>query len=104
MISGSVVSKVLRRDPQYRELTVDGSHNESDLHGIGGAGEMCVNLLGLVLVQADETVENVVASSSVVGTALIVREVILHGADGQLLLESIDLVEEKNDGCLDEPP
>jgi hypothetical protein len=65
---------------------------------------MCVDLLGLVLVQADETVEDVVASSSVVGTTLVVREVVLHGADGQLLLESIDLVEEENDRCLDEPP
>lgn len=97
MISGAHVSKMVCESSQCHELTVDSSHDESDLHGVGGAGEMCVDLLGLVLVQADETVEDVVASSSVVGTALIVREVVLHGADGQLLLESIDLVEEKND-------
>lgn len=104
MISGSIVSKVCCNVVECQERTVDGSHDESDLHSIGGAGEMCVNLLGLVLVQADETVQDVVASSSVVGTALIVREVVLHGTDGQLLLESIDLVEEENDRCLDEPP
>lgn len=104
MISGGYVSKVFRQIVQYRELTVDGSHDESDLHSIGGAGEMCVDLLGLVLVQADETVQDVVASSSVVGTALVVGEVVLHRADGQLLLESIDLVEEKNNRGLDKPP
>lgn len=65
---------------------------------------MGVNLLGLVLVQADEAVENVVAGGGVVVTTLVVREVVLHGADGQLLLESIDLVEEENNRRLDEPP
>jgi len=104
MISGSCVSNMLVRNVWCYELTVDSSHDESDLHSIGGAGEMCVDLLGLVLVQADETVEDVVASSSVVGASFVVREVVLHGTDGQLLLESIDLVEEKNDRCLDEPP
>jgi hypothetical protein len=62
-----------------------------------------IDLLGLVLVQADETVEDVIASRGIVVTALVVREVVLHGADRQLLLETIDLVEEQNDRCLDEP-
>jgi len=31
---------------------VDGSHDESDLHGVGGAGEVGVNLLGRMLVEA----------------------------------------------------
>lgn len=31
--------------------TVDGGHDESDLRGVGGTGEMGVDLLGLVLVQ-----------------------------------------------------
>ena len=35
---------------------------------------------------------------------LIVREVVLHRADGQLLLEPIDLVEEEDDRCLHKPP
>jgi hypothetical protein len=65
---------------------------------------MGVDLLGLVLVQANEAVENVIASRGVVVAALVVREVVLHGADRQLLLESIDLVEEQNDRCLDKPP
>ncbi len=34
----------------------------------------------------------------------VVGEVVLHGAHGQLLLESIDLVQEQDDGGLDEPP
>jgi hypothetical protein len=104
MISETHVSKMVDVNYKRQEPTVDSSHDESNLHSVGGAGEMCVNLLSLVLVQADEAVEDVVASSSVVGAAFVVREVVLHGADGQLLLESIDLVEEKNDRCLDEPP
>ena len=64
---------------------------------------MSVNLLLLGLVQRHEAVEDVIASRGIVGTALVVGEVVLHGADGQLLLEAIDLVEEKNDGGLDEP-
>ena len=34
----------------------------------------------------------------------IIWEVILHGADRELLLKSIDLVQEQNDASLDEPP
>lgn len=86
------------------ELTVDSSHDESDLHGVGSAGEVSVDLLGLMLVQADETVQDVVAGSSIIRTTLIIGEVVLHGADGQLLLESVDLVEEQNDRSLDKPP
>lgn len=104
MISETRISKVFDAQKCCCKLTVDSSHDESDLHSVGGAGEMCVDLLGLVLVQADEAVENVVASGSVVGASFVVREVVLHGADRQLLLESIDLVEEQNDRCLDKPP
>jgi hypothetical protein len=64
---------------------------------------MSVDLLLLGLVQRHEAVEDVVAGSGIVGTALVVGEVVLHGADGQLLLEAIDLVEEENDRGLDEP-
>jgi len=63
-----------------------------------------VDLLLLGLVQRHEAVENVVASGSIVGTTLVVGEVVLHGADGQLLLEAVDLVKEENDRRLDEPP
>ena len=89
---------------QSQKLTIDSGHDEANLGGVGGASEVGVNLLGLVLVQADEAVENVVAGGGVVVTTLVVGEVVLHGADGQLLLESIDLVEEENNRRLDEPP
>jgi len=79
-------------------------HDESDLHCICRAGEVSVDLLGLVLVERDESIENVVAGGGVVWATLVVGEVVLHGADGKLLLEPIDLVQEQDDGCLDEPP
>lgn len=84
--------------------TVDSRHDESNLRSICCACEMRVDLLGLVLVETDETVKNVVAGRGVVVTALVVGEVVLHWADGQLLLESIDLVQEQDYGGLDEPP
>ena len=92
------------RELRGRALTVDCSHDESDLHGVRGTCEVSVNLLGLVLVQRHKPVEDVVASGRVVGAALVVWEVVLHRADGQLLLEAVNLVEEEDDGCLDEPP
>jgi len=82
---------------------IDGGHNEADLGGVGGASEMRVDLLRLVLVQADESVQDVVASQSVILTALVIREVVLHWAGWELLLETIDLVQEQNYRGLDEP-
>lgn len=64
---------------------------------------MRVDLLGLVLVETHETVQDVVAGCGVVVTALIVGKVVLHWADGQLFLESINLVQEQDYRCLDEP-
>ena len=101
MMSGQVSGESGGRGE--RVLTVDGSHDESDLHGIRGTREMRVNLLGLVLVQRHEPVEDVVAGSGVIGATLVVGEVVLHRRDGQLLLEAIDLVQEQDDGRLDEP-
>ena len=86
------------------QLTIYCSHDEPNLCSVSGTRKVRVNLLLLGLVEGHEAVEDVVTSSSIIGTTLIVREVVLHGADGQLLLETIDLVEEENDGCLDEPP
>jgi len=83
---------------------INSSHDESNLRRIGGTCEVGIDLLRLCLVQGDEPVEDVVASRSVIGTAFIIREIVLHRADRQLLLEAIDLVQEKNDGSLDEPP
>lgn len=88
----------------YSKLTIDSSHDESDLSGIRRACEMCVDLFRFMLVQADESVQDVVASRWVVIAILIIREVVLHWTDWKLLLESINLVEEKNYRRLDEPP
>jgi hypothetical protein len=101
-------------------LTVDSAHDEPDLGGIGRAREVGVDLLRLGLVQRHESVENVIAGRSIVRATcrrsvsrgpdltgqltLVVREIVLHRADWQLFLESIDLVEKKDDAGLDEPP
>lgn len=58
---------------------------------------MSIDLLGLVLVEADESIQDVVAGHRIIIAALIVWEVVLHWADWELLLESIDLVEEQDD-------
>lgn len=86
-----------------RKLTIDSGHDEANLRCVGGTGEVGVDLLSLVLVQANKAVKDVVASRSIVVATLVVGEVVLHRADGQLLLEAINLVEEQNDRRLDEP-
>ena len=85
-------------------LTVDSAHDKPDLCGVGRAGEVGVDLLGFGLVQRYKAVEDVIASSGVVRATFIVGEVVLHRTEWQLLLESIDLIEEENDAGLDEPP
>lgn len=100
-ICDDVRSEYLEKKGSKR--TIDGCHDETDLVGIRSACEMCVDLLLLSLVERNEAVKDVIASSGVVGTTLVVGEVVLHGADGKLLLEAVDLVQEENDGCLDEP-
>lgn len=65
---------------------------------------MRVDLLCLGLVERDESIQNVVASRVVVCASLVVREVILHRRDGQLLLKSVYLVQEEDNAGLDEPP
>ena len=76
---------------------VHGGHDEADLHRVGGAGEVCVDLLGGMLVETvvfvskdstvanmlrenlrDESVEDVVACRAVVLATLVVGEVVLH--------------------------
>ena len=49
-------------------LTIDGAHDKPYLRGIRCASEMCVDLLGLGLVEGHESVEYVVASCSIVRT------------------------------------
>lgn len=94
----------MKRFDECAEHTVNCGHDETDLCGIRSTCEVSVNLLLLGLVERDKAVEDVVAGGGVVGTTLVVGEVVLHRADGQLLLETIDLVQEENDGSLDEPP
>ena len=65
---------------------------------------MRIDLLSFGLVERHESVEDVVACSGVIWAAFVVREVILHWRDWQLLLEPINLVQEQNDAGLDEPP
>jgi hypothetical protein len=76
---------------------VHGSHDESDLHGVCGAGEVGVDLLGRMLVEAGiarlvyrslghkfhrnsryKSVEDVIARGAVVLATLVVGEVVLH--------------------------
>ena len=53
--------------------TVYCGHDEPDLHGIRGTGEVGIDLLGLVLVERDEPIEDVVTRRSVVWAACIDR-------------------------------
>jgi hypothetical protein len=85
-------------------LTIDGGHNETNLSCIGSASEMGIDLFGLVLVQAHESVQDVVACQGVILPTFVIWEVVLHWAGRQLLLEAINLVQEQNDGSLDKPP
>jgi hypothetical protein len=84
-------------------LTIDRRHDEPDLHGIRRTREMSIDLLRLVLIQAYEAIQDVIARRRVIRAALVIREVILHGADGELLLEPVDLVQEEDYARLDEP-
>lgn len=93
----------VRQKEGRKALTVDGSHDEANLCCVGGTCKVCVDLLVLRLVQRHEPVEDIVAGSRVVCTTLVIREVVLHRADRQLLLEAVDLVQEQDDRRLDEP-
>lgn len=84
---------------------------------------MSVDLLRLVLVQRNESVQDIVACRSIIRStfinirslvlptvvadliqlAFIVREIILHGGHGEFLLESVDLVQKEDDRGLDKP-
>jgi hypothetical protein len=49
-------------------LTIDGAHHESDLSCVRGTSEVGVDLFCLGLVQGNESIEDVVAGRSVIGT------------------------------------
>ena len=104
--------------------TIHSGHDKADLCGIGSTREMGVYLFGLVLVQRNEAIQDIVAcggivrstfcnirflvfppvGSTLVELAFIIREVVLHRAQGKFLLEPVDLIQKQNDGCFDEPP
>jgi len=46
--------------------TVHSCHDESDLRCICCSSEMCVDLLGLLLIEGDKSVQNVVACGLIV--------------------------------------
>ena len=104
MISVCNISDAPHSNMRKNEHTIDRCHDESNLHGVRCTCEVCVDLLRLVLVQADESVQDVVACRCVVCTTLVVWEVVLHWAHRQLLLEAINLVQKENNRRLDEPP
>ena len=62
---------------EFVQPTIDGCHDEADLGGIRGAGEVGVDLLVLVLVEGHEAVQDVVARGLVVAPpcaiSLVVR-------------------------------
>lgn len=84
---------------------------------------MGINLLRLVLVQGNKSVQNVVAGRSIIGStfsniryvmapaivanlvqlAFIIREIVLHGGDREFLLKPVDFVQEQDDRGLDKP-
>jgi len=82
---------------------IHGAHDKSYLGGVSCACKVCVDLFGLGLVQGYKSIEDIVASGSIVRATFVVGEVVLHRAYGELLLESVDLVQEKDDAGLDEP-
>lgn len=47
-------------------LTIDSAHHKSYLRGVGGAGEVGIDLFGLGLVEGDKSVEDVITSRSII--------------------------------------
>ena len=106
--------------------TIDSVHHEADLLCICGTSEVCVDLLGLLLVKGNEAVKNVITCSAVIGTTcakscqytrtyavdtcqtwilrtFVIGEIIFHWAHRQLLFEAINLVQKQDNRCLCKP-
>jgi hypothetical protein len=75
---------------------VYGGHDKLDLFGISGARKVCVDLLSVGLVKRDKSVEDV-------GTSLLIRKVVCERGMWQFFLETINFVQEQDDGSLDKP-
>ena len=85
---------------------------------------MRVDLLGFRLVQRHKAVQDIIACGRVIVASynmlsranaegereegnqltLVIRKVVLHRTHGQLLPESVNLVQKQDDARLDEPP
>lgn len=82
---------------------IDSRHDKPYLGGIGGAGEVGINLLRLVLVQGNESVQDIVAGRGIIRSTFIIREIVLHRGDREFLLKPVDLVQKQDDRGLDKP-
>jgi len=75
----------------------DSGHDELDLACVRGTGEVGIDLLGLGPVQAHETIQDVLGGLFIIIATIIVAKVLAHRRHGQLLLETINLVQEEDD-------
>lgn len=64
---------------------------------------MSVDLLGIALIQADESLAEIIARLLEIGSALVIGEKVVYGRTFKFFSEQVDLVEEENDGSADEP-
>lgn len=85
---------MVRKQSRGPELTINSCHDESDLSSIGSTSKVRIDLLSLMLIQTDESVQDVVACEGIIITTFVIWKVILHRTDRKLLLESINLVQE----------
>jgi hypothetical protein len=81
----------------------DSSHDKLDLLGISGTCKVGVDLLGSTCIESHKTLQEELASQFVLIPACEVREAIGQWALGQLFGKEVDLVQEQNNGRLNEP-
>ncbi|KAG5463361.1 MAG: hypothetical protein BJ554DRAFT_8207 [Olpidium bornovanus] len=82
---------------------IDGGHDEFDLRGVGGAGEVRVDVFCFRPGLVHEAVEDVVAGGLERVVAQVVGEQLGQRRDEELLFEHVDLVQEEDDRRVDEP-
>jgi len=83
---------------------LDCTQYEFDLLRVRRTSIMSINLFCCgTLIEGDEAMQKVVACGVIVASALVIREVVTEWGPWQFFSKEIDLVEEQNDGCFDEP-
>jgi hypothetical protein len=82
---------------------VYGGHDKLDLFGISGARKVCVDLLSVGLVKRDKSVEDVGTSLLISVGTFEIRKVVCERGMWQFFLETINFVQEQDDGSLDKP-